>query len=145
MHHGHANGKGVVEGLRILVPATTGGWVAHMPHSKVPAQPRHVVLVEDLNHQPVAFLDVELVREGGDARRILAAVLNGEQTLIYLGCDVRAVRSVNANESAHGCIAWESEASVRRWDAAGWRPYGWGPFEVACKEERRPPRAGPDA
>ena len=107
MHHGHANRKGVVKGLRILVVAATSGWVAHVPHPKVSAQPRHVLLVEDLNHQPVALLDVVLVREGGNARCILAPVLNSEQALIYFGRDVRAVRSVDANESAHGCVAWE--------------------------------------
>ena len=59
------------------------------------------LLVEDLEHQPQALLDVEGVGEGRDARRVLAAVLDRQQALVDLGGDVTAVGAEDADEAAH--------------------------------------------
>ena len=100
--HRHAQREGQVEGLRIILAATTHRGVAHMAHAEMTAQARHILLVEDLEHEAETLLHMEGVGEGGDARSILSPVLNREEPFVDLACDVDAVRPVDADEAAHG-------------------------------------------
>src|SRR6185436_11490193 len=88
----------------------TDGGVAHVTEPEVPAQPHHVLRREGIAHETGALLDVEGVGERDDARGVLPAVLDGQQALVDLGGDVDPVRTVDADESAHGAwqVAWGS-------------------------------------
>jgi len=101
VRHGDTDREGQVERLRVVLAAASDGGIAHMPHAEVAAQARHVLLVEDLEHQPESLLHVKRVGEGGDPRRVLPTVLHREESLVDFARDVDAVGPVDADEAAH--------------------------------------------
>ena len=71
-----AGGRGSERRLRVLPGAATGGRVARVPDGDVPLQGVQRGLVEDLGDEAHVLVDEQLLTVGGgDARRLLAAVL----------------------------------------------------------------------
>jgi hypothetical protein len=91
----------MVERLRVLTAVLADGWVTNVAKAQVTLETRHVVAVKYLNDEAIALLDVETVRKRRDASRVLAAVLDGQETLIDLRCHIHAVRTEDPDESTH--------------------------------------------
>ena len=96
----HLAAVGAPHRLGVLPRRRAGGGVAHVPHGHLAAQRPQLLLVEDLRHETEIAHghDVALVG-GGDARRLLAAVLERVQREVREAGDVRLGR-VDAEDAA---------------------------------------------
>src|SRR6266508_1048486 len=71
--------------LRVLEHARAGGGVAHVADARIPADLHQVLAGEDLMDQPHAPLRLQAPVVDGEARGLLAAVLEDPQAVVQVG------------------------------------------------------------
>ena len=72
-----------IERLRLGGAVATGRRIAHMADADITPQLEHVLLAEDIAHQPLPLAHADkAIGDGDDARRVLAAVLQHRQRVI---------------------------------------------------------------
>src|SRR5690606_34171078 len=97
-----------------------GGRVAAVANAHPPLQQLHAALVEHIAHQAVALVHAQGGAAcGGDARRVLAAMLQDGQAVVQRGRDLSG--SDDADDAAHeGCVrCWRKGISRARPCAPG--------------------------
>ena len=102
-----------VHRLRFRGARCAGGGVAHMSNAHVAAQSAHVALLEDLPHQAIALAQLQATVPGDHARGVLAAMLQGEQSVVDLLIDGRLAD--DADDAAHQsspCGSWMSASEM---------------------------------
>jgi len=82
VHGGNAERMVDPKWLGIFNRAPANGRVAGVGDAHGAFQPGDVVFIKNIAYQSVAFFLVEMTVIGQDAGRILAAVLQGEQTVV---------------------------------------------------------------
>ena len=103
VRHRDAVGRVDVERLRFVGTLRAGGGIAAMANADRAAEQFHRRLVEHVLDQAIALehLHAAFVR-GGDARRVLAAMLQHGETVVERASDFAATD--DSDDSAHGCF-----------------------------------------
>ena len=104
-----------VEGLRFGGAVAPGRGIAHMAHADVALELLHVVLLEHIAHQALALAHEQLAfGDRGDARRVLAAMLQHRQRVIDPLID--SAGSDDSGNAAHSVesLRWRREVWTSR-------------------------------
>ncbi len=105
MGHHEAEGGVQLEGLGVLAPAAADRRVAGVADSDGPGQPLGVGGFEDVADQPVALLGVKTAVIGDDPGRVLAPVLDRQQSLVKVPEDLSV--GPDTDNAAHGSTRLE--------------------------------------
>mgnify|MGYP006269004527 CR=1 FL=1 len=102
VHQHNAKGRIHIKGLRFFfAESIASGWVAHLPQAAIARQCTHVAGAEHVAHHALGLVHEELaVLLGDDARRILPAVLQKQQSVINQLIDWRGTD--HPDDSTHG-------------------------------------------
>src|SRR5690606_19896330 len=109
-----------VEGLRLVDAFAARGRITAVADADPPPQHLHAALVEDVAHQAIALVHGQGgAGGGGDARRVLATMLQDGQAVVQRGRDLRG--SNDADDAAHGwyvpVVGRGDGGRGRRWPA----------------------------
>src|SRR3954469_23780558 len=102
-----------VERLSLGSGVAACGWITHVADAVVTLQLQHVLLLEDVAHEPAALAGVQLAIDGScNARRVLAAMLQDRQRVINPVVD--RAGSDNTYDTAHASGASLNECVNNR-------------------------------
>ena len=99
----NAVGRIDVQGLGLAAALGPGGRIAAVADADTAAQGQHVFALEHVLDEPVALVQSQArAVNGGDARRVLAAMLEHGQGIVESRCDFGFAD--DSNDSTHGSV-----------------------------------------
>ena len=85
MRQGNAVRRVNVHGLRFRVAGTARSGISNMADTDIPFEALHVLLLEDISDQAIAFAQVQFMAIAGNhARSVLSAMLQNSQSVVNL-------------------------------------------------------------